>query len=242
MQVLTLTLCVLSFVPGSTLSLIPQELTTVDVVKELEEKHDAAAQKGNRREVSKEYLPQFQALATKHAGTEVGLQAELWVLRNHWWKRAEGTMESTSIDHANRLIGTYPNSPQLAQIAQFYYLFGKTGLRPMMEKLVESSPHDLVDAAAYHALASSLRRSKETDDVELAKKYLTLLINEYGDLAFRDTTYRAIATAMRSPHSKDSLEVGQPAPEITGVDVHGTAMKLSDFRGKIVLLDFWGDW
>ena len=47
---------------------------------------------------------------------------------------------------------------------------------------------------------------------------------------------------MRSPHSKDSLEVGQPAPEITGVDVHGTAMKLSDFRGKIVLLDFWGDW
>ena len=241
-QVITLTLYVLSFGPDSTLSQLPQELTTVDLVKELEEKHDAAAKKGNRREVSEEYLLQFQALATKHAGTEVGLQAELWILRNHWWKRAEGTMESTSIDHANQLIGTYPNSPQLAQIAQFSYLFGKTGLRPVMEKLVETSPHDIVDAAAYHALAGRLRRSKETEDLELANKYLTLLINKYGALAFRDTTYGAIATAMRSPHSKDSLEVGQPAPEITGETVHGTAMKLSDFRGKIVLLDFWGDW
>ena len=37
------------------------------------------------------------------------------------------------------------------------------------------------------------------------------------------------------------LEVGQTAPEITGKDVNGKAMKLSDFRGKIVVLDFFGD-
>jgi peroxiredoxin len=33
-----------------------------------------------------------------------------------------------------------------------------------------------------------------------------------------------------------------PAPEITGTDIDGHAMKLSDFRGKVVLLDFWGHW
>jgi peroxiredoxin len=31
----------------------------------------------------------------------------------------------------------------------------------------------------------------------------------------------------------------RPAPEIEGVDANGFAFKLSDYRGKVVLLDFW---
>jgi hypothetical protein len=36
--------------------------------------------------------------------------------------------------------------------------------------------------------------------------------------------------------------VGQTAPEITGEDLDGVSFQLSDYRGKVVLLDFWGDW
>jgi hypothetical protein len=36
--------------------------------------------------------------------------------------------------------------------------------------------------------------------------------------------------------------VGQPAPEIDGEDIDGKKFKLSDYRGKVVLLDFWGHW
>ena len=32
------------------------------------------------------------------------------------------------------------------------------------------------------------------------------------------------------------------APEIEGEDIEGVAFKLSDYRGKVVMLDFWGDW
>jgi peroxiredoxin len=38
------------------------------------------------------------------------------------------------------------------------------------------------------------------------------------------------------------LKVGDPAPEIDGEDLDGKPMKLSEFRGKVVVLDFWGDW
>jgi hypothetical protein len=31
----------------------------------------------------------------------------------------------------------------------------------------------------------------------------------------------------------------RPAPEIQGTDANGFAFKLSDYRGKVVLLDFW---
>lgn len=38
------------------------------------------------------------------------------------------------------------------------------------------------------------------------------------------------------------LEVGCVAPEIDGVDLEGRNLRLSDFRGKIVLLSFWASW
>jgi hypothetical protein len=45
----------------------------------------------------------------------------------------------------------------------------------------------------------------------------------------------------RPPRSKEP-EVGQEAPEIEGEDIDGKTFKLSDYRGKVVVLDFWGHW
>jgi cytochrome oxidase Cu insertion factor (SCO1/SenC/PrrC family) len=36
--------------------------------------------------------------------------------------------------------------------------------------------------------------------------------------------------------------IGEAAPEIDGEDLDRKAFKLSDYRGKVVLLDFWGHW
>jgi hypothetical protein len=38
------------------------------------------------------------------------------------------------------------------------------------------------------------------------------------------------------------LRVGKVAPDIKGEDLDGVPFKLSDYRGKVVVLDFWGDW
>lgn len=39
-----------------------------------------------------------------------------------------------------------------------------------------------------------------------------------------------------------NLSVGKTAPDIVSADLDGVEFKLSDYRGKIVFLDFWGDW
>lgn len=36
--------------------------------------------------------------------------------------------------------------------------------------------------------------------------------------------------------------VGMVAPEISGEDIDGRPLKLSDYRGKVVVLNFWGTW
>jgi len=38
------------------------------------------------------------------------------------------------------------------------------------------------------------------------------------------------------------LAIGKVAPEIVGEDLNGKPLKLSDFRGKVVMLSFWGTW
>src|SRR5262249_40158944 len=37
-----------------------------------------------------------------------------------------------------------------------------------------------------------------------------------------------------------NLVPGKPAPEVTGLDIDGRPMKLSDHRGRVILLSFWG--
>ena len=51
-----------------------------------------------------------------------------------------------------------------------------------------------------------------------------------------------LASAQGQVHSPADLAIGKVAPEISGVDVDGRKFKLSDYRGKVVVLDFWGDW
>ncbi len=42
--------------------------------------------------------------------------------------------------------------------------------------------------------------------------------------------------------SRPDTSVGARAPEIAGRDLDGVPFKLSEYRGKVVLLDFWGNW
>lgn len=39
-----------------------------------------------------------------------------------------------------------------------------------------------------------------------------------------------------------NLAIGKVAPDIEGKDLIGQPMKLSQYRGKVVVLDFWGNW
>jgi hypothetical protein len=48
--------------------------------------------------------------------------------------------------------------------------------------------------------------------------------------------------AARKLQAMRELTVGKPAPEIEGQDVDGRPMKLSDYRGKVVVVTFWATW
>ena len=39
-----------------------------------------------------------------------------------------------------------------------------------------------------------------------------------------------------------NLEIGSAFPDVEGTDLDGAPISMDDFKGKVVLLDFFGDW
>ncbi len=74
-----------------------------------------------------------------------------------------------------------------------------------------------------------------------AIRLFTELGEKYGsEKLVREITFGQLAKA--AIFEIRNLSVGKTAPEIDGEDTDGVKFKLSDYRGKVVLLSFWGTW
>ncbi len=102
----------------------------------------------------------------------------------------------------------------------------------------EKSKSKTVRGTALYARAVGIERdkSKAGEYDALTRK----IIADYPDLEVRNRKVAVALKAKKEAHVK--FAIGKEAPEIIGKDVDGNEMKLSDYKGKIVVLDFWGDW
>jgi len=108
-----------------------------------------------------------------------------------------------------------------------------------------------VRVAASFALASVVQQSGESRQAEAEKLYQDFVDQFDGNVRYtEDGKWYAYAgiekdlnnAAKRQLNELRSRAWGMPAPEITGPDLDGRPMKLSDYRGKVVLLNFWATW
>jgi hypothetical protein len=86
------------------------------------------------------------------------------------------------------------------------------------------------------AKVAKAQRSGGEDYIAEAEKFIA----EYPDFEING---RKVAQGLEERIKAAKLiGIGKEAPEIEGEDLDGKKMKLSDYRGKVVVLDFWGDW
>ncbi len=70
-----------------------------------------------------------------------------------------------------------------------------------------------------------------------------MVAEKYADMKLKPTNDKTFANRANSElYEIRHLSIGKLAPEIEGEDVAGKKFKLSDYRGKIVVLTFWAEW
>ena len=182
------------------------------------------------------FAPRFRAFADEHGGTPEALEALFNLFGNCWWKRgeSEAAMVAAAKVVAEEILRDYADSEHLGGFTTRHYVLDTAGKLELFDTL-RRSRHAVVRASGTLGLARA-------QDGDAAKQLYRELLDQYADLAYRYTTFGRIADSVLNKHDEDALKVGQPAPDIVGADADGNEFRLSDYRGKVVLLDFWGDW
>lgn len=143
------------------------------------------------------------------------------------------------------LLDHFPDHKGVENVCRMLGFSGDSGsetLRMILEKSKNQGVKATASITLAKVLASQADQAADKPEeaeklVQEAEKILEVVINNYA----KDDETR-LKNAKKELKALQSLRVGKPAPEIATDDLDGKAFKLSDYRGKVVLLDFWGNW
>jgi thiol-disulfide isomerase/thioredoxin len=113
----------------------------------------------------------------------------------------------------------------------------------LLRAALDKSPSPAVKGAACMALGVGLAEKADRGDAAAAAEAETLLARaaeEFGDQPWEDGKVKPAAE--RLLFALRHLAVGKPAPEFASQDLEGKPAKLSDLKGKVVVLDIWATW
>lgn len=102
----------------------------------------------------------------------------------------------------------------------------------LTRRWVEQNKDNVLGIYLYYSRLFNRKSFPEIKDVEAERAYL----NGFGTQALQ-SVYRQKMEDQLDLYA--GCAIGAVAPEICGRDTSGNSLKLSDFRGKYVLVDFW---
>lgn len=102
-------------------------------------------------------------------------------------------------------------------------------------------------AGAYFAISALASRSFAPNDLEQLAKEAAAKFKDYKKLTDLSSLITTQIAAMNNNNTQGGQSVAysllnQQAPELTMQTPDGKQMKISDFKGKYVLVDFWASW
>jgi AhpC/TSA family len=145
------------------------------------------------------------------------------------------------------LVKDHIQSERLVEVCDVLSYSREVAAGKYLETIMEKTPHREAKGRACYALAHHLngmadgRQGKKADEErKKAEQLLEEVVEKYGKLKYYSMT---LAEAAKGDlFELRNLTIGKVAPEIEGEDIDGAKFKLSDYRGKVVVLDFWGNW
>ncbi len=190
-------------------------------------------------------------VATRRSHTDSGRSA-LELLTQHHLVRAETIELAVGLSRngnplAESLLRTQLSSADLPQELRWKVMLS---LSRLLQSNASIASH--LSSATDEELARFIRiRGKEhvdamkTLDVNALEEEAIALFSEIEQMYPEQEVIPGLTAAEFAKSSLfeiRNLRIGKVAPDISGEDLNGEAFKLSDYRGKVVLLSFWATW
>jgi thiol-disulfide isomerase/thioredoxin len=200
---------------------------------ELERLKGAARAERAEDKPAAQFWGRFEALAAAGEGRAVFWMASHARERGAAIPAAEGRAQAKQL--YGELVAGWADAAWFGkvvdQLGSERALLGGEELERLYRVVLERNPARGVQAQALAGLAQELARQKTPEAEREAEQLRARLAADYADT-------EQGARAAR----KLELAVGSPAPEFTGRTIDGREFKLSDYRGQVVLVDFYGFW
>jgi hypothetical protein len=162
------------------------------------------------------------------------------------WVGTNGGRSSVGQKATDRLVEKYSDHAAIEQVCEKLSSGRSPNDADTLKLILEKSANPRGKAAALLAMSQNLSaridalddKVEQTDKLaDEAEKLLTRAV------ALSGTDFPKLkSSAERQLRVLRTMRVGKVAAEIRGTDLDEKEFKLSDYRGKVVLLDFWGNW
>lgn len=188
------------------------------------------------------YARKALAVARKYPNDPVAVKALVFAVQN-------GRGSPAQAEAVGILVHNHLDSAELSKVVELLASSESPEAEKDLRTIIEKSPHHDVRGLATYALARYYGNQASDNDVteEQRQRYnekrLPLLKEIVGTYSDVQRYGRPLAKAASGDlYEIEHLSVGMLAPDIEGDDLEGKPFKLADYRGKVVLLDFWGNW
>ena len=227
-----------------------KEQTPAEMFQQLEDELDEVRDKAKRTKLFESYDDKFLAYAEKHPD-EKGVEALFYVLLIPGKDDKDGPKakalvllrkEHVKTTRMGKVVKKLKPGPDNAPA------------RAILQEIAEGNADKATRAYAYRGL---IKQSQTAAGFATRVKKDEELKEKMEKARGKETVQRVLALAATS--EKDikayqakldgdlkgvlpDLSVGKPAPEIEIEDIDGKKVKLSQLKGKVVVLDFWATW
>jgi len=185
-------------------------------------------------------------LAEEGKRDDAGLDAALFAIK----LLGQYQITGNDMDKAGDIIlRHHVENPKIAPALAYMVDVGPTGLG-FLETVVDKATNTEVKGLAlyYNALAldgkASRNEGRASDEAVARCRMDAAALMEKAVKIAPDAKVGDQTLAKAAATELISLKIGvdNPVPEIEGTDLDGKKVKLSSYRGKVVLFDFWATW
>jgi hypothetical protein len=109
-----------------------------------------------------------------------------------------------------------------------------------INRVLEKTKSDTTKALCTYVLGSLKLNAQDKAVQKKGEELLDEVVKKYADIKPSRRPLGTMAEGQLFEYR--NLSIGKQVPEIEGEDTDGKKFKLSDYKGKVILLDFWAHW